>query len=149
MPAPKGHAPYNTKGEGGRPVTWTDEKIEQMAEEFEQWLKYPNSLFYKDFCLEKFINPDVMVYWAQRNDRFARALEYSKHIQESRLKKGAIFKNYDVGFTKFLLVNNHGAKPYSDKTESKVTTSEESADAFIMDRIKSSKDLVDGISTDD
>lgn len=149
MPAPKGHAPYNVNGEGGRPETYTEEIINNLADELLKWIRYPNNIFFEEFTLEKGIHPEHMSRWAAKNDRFRQALKLARANQENRLKKGASYGVLKDGFIKFLLINNHGDRAYSERLETKVTTNDDSPDSFVMNRIKSTKDLVDGIPTDD
>ena len=144
MASPKGHPAYNIFGESGRPPIYTEEFINNQADMLIEWLKDDNNIFFKDFLLDQHILPENMALWADKNERFSVAYQYAKHKQESKLKKGALNKGYDVGFTKFLLVNNHGVGKYSDKTETHTTS--ESKTKVVMaieDAMDTSKGLID------
>lgn len=117
MAAPKGHPPYKGCETGGTPETYTDEIIEKYADELLEWIKDPSHIFAKQFSLEKMIHPDCMQRWSKKNEKFRRAYNISVAMQELKINQGALTKTFDSGFSKFLLINNHG---YSDKTESKV-----------------------------
>lgn len=138
MPAPKGHPPYNVNGEGGRPEIYTNEVIEKMAEELLEWIKKPDNIFFDDFCLDQDINPDYMSVWAQKNKRFLGAYEVAKKKEANKIKKGALTKDYDGGFAKFLLINNHGM---AEKTESKISSDNPLA-VFLQQADGKSKKLV-------
>jgi len=144
MPAPKGHPPYNVNGEGGRPVKYTLEFIDDQAEKFMTWLKYPRNIFYQDFLLDQWISPEYLQEWADKSERFSNALKMAKYKQESKLKAGALDKVFDSGFTKFLLVNNHGMQKYAEKTETKVSGDSQNPIALaITEAMGKSKHLVE------
>lgn len=58
--------------------------------------------------------------WRDAYPRFADAYARAKEIQLAIAKENAITKQYDTGFTKFLLVNEHGMH---DRVEQEQTTS--------------------------
>jgi hypothetical protein len=127
MPAPKGHKPYNTKGEGGRPAKFSLAQIDVFADELIEWVKVPSHIFYKDFCLEKGINPDKMTEWAEVSERFRGAYQLASKYQESKIANGTLNKAYDSNFARFYLINKHG---YAEKNETKI--SGDAQDPFIM-----------------
>ena len=117
MPAPLGHPAYNLNGEGGRPVKFTAEVIDQYADELLEWMKDESKFWLKDFCLEKGLNPDLMSLWAKQSQRFSGAYETAYRLQEARIYKGALVGNYNPSMAKLGLTNWHG---WTDKTEQKV-----------------------------
>jgi len=140
MPAPLGHPPYNQNGEGGRPQKYTPEFIDNQAIMLIKWLKDPENIFFEDFLLDQDIHPQRFSEWKLVNQRFSEAYELAYKRQESKLKNGSIRKNYDCGFAKFLLINNHG---YSDKTESHITGDANNPFAVLINEAQGkSKDLV-------
>jgi hypothetical protein len=141
MPPPKGHLPYNTNGEGGRPPKYSQEAIETFAEELKVWISNPTNYWLKDFCLEKMIDPTYMIDWARENDRFRQAYNLAKAYQESRMFRGGMTDKFNSGMTKFGLINNHG---WADKTETKLSGDANNPLAFILDNVGGlTKDLVD------
>jgi len=145
MPAPKGHKNYASSDNlGGRPETYTDEVIDGLAEELLQWIRYPNNIFFEEFTIQKGILPQHMALWAKKNERFRAAYMLAKNNQELQLKKGATYKVLSEGFTKFLLINNHGVEKYSDKTEQRISGDSENPLAFALTKsVDKSKELVD------
>lgn len=139
MPAPMGHPNYDTEGLAGRPKKYTEDFINKQADDLLEWLKNSENIFFEDFLLDQNINPNRMSEWALVNERFLGAYEIAKHRQLSRLKKGAVLKEFDSGFTKFLMINNHG---YSDKTETKISGDPIDPLTFVLGSIPSSKELV-------
>lgn len=118
MPAPKGHAAYNKKGEGGKPKVHTDEFIEAEAEAFLAWMDKPGSLYYKKFALERGYHPQRLTEWAQKNEKFADVYRYSQAWQESKLVEGGLKNAFNAGFTKFVMSNTCG---WREKPEEQTT----------------------------
>jgi len=107
MPAPKGHAPYNVNGEGGRPPVYTKEIIEKYADEFEIWLDDPENFWFKDFAILKKFNPDLFGVWEKDNLRFAGVLRQARLKQESKLFKCSLTNSYNASMVKFALNVHH------------------------------------------
>ncbi len=116
--APKKHPPYNKNGEGGRPKQWTVQEIEKMADEFLDWLEKPNSVWFKDFCLQRGLNPDLLSEWAKKNVRFAGVYKMAKHHQEAKMLKGGLLNQFNSSLVKLVLTNHHG---WIEKSETKVS----------------------------
>ena len=115
MPAPRGHKPYNLKGEGGRPVTkWTPEKLDELADRFEQWMLRPDSIWYESFCLENDFLPEQLTRFADKSERFGQVYKKSQVWQKTKLVKGGLLNEYNAGFTKFVMSNTCG---WSDKSQ--------------------------------
>jgi hypothetical protein len=142
MPAPKGHPPYPGCETGGRPVKFTPEVIDGFADELIAWLKNPMNIWFKDFCLDKDINPDLMSDWASVSEKFSGAYRLAKQRQESRLVNGGLNELYNGSIVKFVLANAHG---WTDKQETKVSGDAANPLAFILNSVSNtSKDLVNG-----
>ncbi len=108
MPPPFGHPPYNTNNEGGAKKIYTDEILNQYAEEFERWWNNPFNVWFKDFALEKKILPKHMSEWASRHDRFREAYEYAKEMQEARLANGSLKRTFHDAACARVLAHSHG-----------------------------------------
>ena len=108
MPAPKGHPPYNKNGEGGRPVKYTQEVIEDYADKLEIWLENPENFWFKDFAIENKFNANLFYEFSKNNKRFSVVLERAKQKQESKLFKGALVNSFNSGIVKFALNVHHG-----------------------------------------
>jgi len=138
--APKGHAPYNVNGEGGRKRKYSAEDIERFADDLLIWIKQEGNYWVKDFCLENDIDPDYMSIWARENEKFEEVYKLAKGLQESKIFKGAMCESFNSGMSKFALINCHG---WADKTESKISGDQSSPLAFILKNVSNtSKDLV-------
>lgn len=106
MPAPKGHPNYATDEQlTGRPKKYTDEFIENEADELIKWLKNPNSIWFEDFANYRDYSPRLLSIWAKQNKSFSEAYERAKLWQKSLLIKGGLLNNYNSNFTKFVLIN--------------------------------------------
>lgn len=140
MPAPKNHKPYPGCERGGRPIKYTVEFIEAEADAFEAWMQREDSLWYKDFALERGYLPDQLSEWAKTNEKFSRAYRKSQEWQQSKLLKGGLLNQFNAGFTKFVMGNTCG---WSDKQQ--IGGDAANPLSFILQRVDgSSKDLVDG-----
>jgi DNA-packaging protein gp3 len=108
MPAPKGHKPYPGCEKGGRPTKYTPDFIEKEADAFLEWMDRLESIWYKDFALERGYNPELLSIWAKENQKFSQVYERSQHWQQSKLIKGGLLNEYNAGFTKFVMSNTCG-----------------------------------------
>lgn len=142
MPAPKGHKPYPGSEKGGRPTKYTVEFIELEADAFDRWMQREDSLWYKDFALERGYLPDRLTEWAKVNEKFSRVYRKSQEWQQSKLVKGGLLNQFNAGFTKFVMGNTCG---WSDKQQ--VSGDNANPLAFLLQKVDGqSKDLVNGNS---
>lgn len=108
MPAPKGHPPYNTKGEGGRPKIYTKEFIENLADELEKWIKNGKFLWFERFAIQHDIDPDYMSDFANENERFFRAYRKAKSYQRVILFEGSLLKKLQYNAVQLILGHEYG-----------------------------------------
>lgn len=140
MPAPLGHPPYAGCETGGRPCRYSKEDIERYADEFKEWLNDPSHVWFKDFCLDNDIDPDLMPEWAKENEKFNGVYRFAKHRQESRLVNGGLLSTYNGSIVKLVLANAHG---WTDKSEAKISGDAVNPLAFLLQSVDGkSKDLV-------
>lgn len=103
MAAPKGHIPYAgcEKGGdlGGRPEKYTQQRIEQEADAFLEWMNLPESIWYKDFALERGYSAEYLSIWAKSNKRFSQVYKRAKEWQQSKLVKGGLLKQRRSSYT--------------------------------------------------
>ncbi len=138
MPAPKGHRPYSGCEKGGRPAKYTPAFIEAEADAFEAWMQQEDSLWYKDFALERGYLPDQLSEWAKTNEKFSRVYRKSQEWQQSKLVKGGLLNQFNAGFTKFVMGNTCG---WSDKQQ--IAGDAANPLAFLLQGIDgSSRDLI-------
>lgn len=138
MPAPKGHKPYAGSENGGRPIKYTTAFIETEADAFEAWMRREDSLWYKDFALERGYLPDQLSEWAKINEKFSRVYKQSQEWQQSKLVKGGLLNHFNASFTKFVMGNTCG---WSDKQQ--IAGDVANPLAFLLQGIDgSSKDLI-------
>jgi hypothetical protein len=77
MPAPKGHKGYLAADgtfKGGCPQKYTREFIENEAIAFDEWMKRPDSLYFKSFAIERGYHPNRVAEFAAQNQRFSGGL---------------------------------------------------------------------------
>lgn len=113
MPAPRGNK--NAVGnKGGAPEKYTDEWIAQEAKLFLEWMKLPESIFFKSFAIERGYSPQRLTEFASRSVEFSEVLSRAKDWQESKLVSYGLFNKTNCGMTKFVLANHHG---YTERSQ--------------------------------
>ncbi|MDE3022095.1 MAG: hypothetical protein KGI54_09555 [Pseudomonadota bacterium] len=96
------------KPEMGRPRIFTQEEIEDMADELLEWMRAkPENVFFKYFCSSKNIKSRYLSEWEKQSDYFSEALSIAKEIQEEKLVTGSLFKKMDAGIATWMLCTNH------------------------------------------
>ena len=105
MAPPKGHPPYNKKGEGGKPLIHTIEFIENEADALIDWINDDShdGIFVTEFASRRGYSRQRFVEFAEKSNRFSDALKLAKEWQEEKLIKGGLLRTYDAGFTKFIM----------------------------------------------
>lgn len=131
MPAPKGHAPYPGCEKGGTPLVFTQESIEKYADLFSEWLQDPEHIWFKDFAIEKRINPDLLSKWAKENEKFNGIYKLAKEIQESRVINGGLRNKLNAGLVKFMLVAKHGWESETSIIDAEILTTQK----LLMDQL--------------
>jgi hypothetical protein len=130
--APKGHQPYNAEGEGGRPIKYDQAFIEAEAIALEEWMKRPESIYFKRFAFDRGYSQQRLSEFADVNQRFSETLARAREWQEIRLAEGGLTNEFNSNFCKFVMGNACG---WSDKTESKITGDAANPLAFILKNI--------------
>ncbi len=140
MVAPKNHKAYNTEGEGGRPLKYDQAFIEAEAIALEEWMKRPESIYFKRFAFDRGYSQQRLSEFADDNQRFSETLARAREWQEIRLAEGGLTNEFNAGFCKFVMGNACG---WSDKTESKITGDATNPFACILNVIDgNTKDLI-------
>jgi hypothetical protein len=114
MPAPKGHPPYPGCETGGRPLEWTDEKVEAVADQLLEWIKSPGNFWFKDFAMSIDLAVDNLARFAKRNEKFRRAYKKAIAHQESVLFKSGFDNTKNPTMAIFALKCNHKWKEGED-----------------------------------
>lgn len=140
MPAPKGHAPYNKNGEGGVKKIYTDEYLENEAVLFLDWMKKPDSLYFKKFAIERGYSPQRLNEFADSNEKFAEAFRFAKQWQEVRISEGAMRNELNASYSKFFMAN---VCDWHEKQETRLSGDNSNPLAFILKEcLPDTKDLV-------
>ena len=145
MPSPIGHPPYNVNGEGGRPKRYTDEYIDFLANELNNWIQIPENIFIENFCLKHDIPEQKVTETLNKNLRFSEAYNKLKTKQKVKLFEGSLNKTFAHPMCALLLSHNHSIIP---KTEQKIIGSIDSSLAALIEKHDgSSKDIVNDPNT--
>lgn len=140
MPAPNGHEPYNTNGEGGRPQKYTQEFIEAEADALEKWMQNSDSIYFKRFAFDRGYSQQRLSEFAEVNQRFSETLARAREWQEIRLAEGGLTSEFNSSFCKFVMGNACG---WTDKQETKLSGDAVNPLAFLLQKTDGeSKDLV-------
>ena len=123
----------------GRPLEWTEERINIEADFLIDWINNEDSYFLTQFMNQRDLDPKLLATFSERSPKFHQAFEKAKRIQEERLVNLAVFKKGDPGFIKFILQNKAGWK---EKQE--VSGDAQNPLAFILEKIgKNSKEPIE------
>ncbi len=142
MAPPKGHEPYNKNGEGGRPLKYTEEVLNKLAEELEEWMKEKDNLFIERFCLLHDFPEDAIADFSD-NYRFSRAYKKFKSKQKAALIEGSLKRKYAHPMCALVLSHSHGMHM---KTEQTISGSASNPLSIVLnDTTDTSKDLIDDI----
>ena len=123
---------------GGRKPKYNDDEINEFAYEFMLWWDDKENVWFKDFCLEKRLDPDLISEWSKKNEIWAEVYKFAKDMQESRLVNGGLKKKYAEGIVKVVLAHSHGWKANQEITVNGGT----SLASFIAEGDGMSKDLI-------
>lgn len=132
MAPPKKHKPYAGCETGGRPVKYTKEFIENEADLFLEWMKKPDSIWYKDFALERGYDPNLLSIWAKENNKFSGVYERSQAWQQSKLIKGGLLNDFNSTITKLVLANTCG---WTDKQQATLSGDSANPLGFVLGQI--------------
>lgn len=110
MPAPKGHPPYPGCETGGRPRYYTEERLDLIADELEEWMLDPKNVFIEDFCFSKKICDDEVNTYCERSKKFSRSIKRVKQKQKAALMKMGLNKKGFTPMSIFLLKCNHNMR---------------------------------------
>jgi len=134
MAAPKGN--QYAKGHGkGRPKIWTDDVIENEAEELLKFIANDEGLYINSFCRKRGIDPDRLSEWARSNEVFAGAFKEAKMWQEEKFIQKSLTREWDGGFARYAMARTCGDKWKAsfDQPEDKV---EQAPSTIIINKIE-------------
>ena len=103
----KGHSKRFEEGNDAA-SKYKDEYCERMLEWFaSEERPFPQFIF---FALEIGVDNTTLINWCKEHPRFQTYYEKCKQIQLGKLMEGAMFKQFDPSFSKFVAINCHGMK---------------------------------------
>lgn len=145
MAAIKGQPTYNIYGLGGRPVTWTEELIDEEVESLLDWMQEPNNIFLTDFAVHRGYSDRRIREWRKHNQKLELACQYLESKQKIALIKGGLAKKLSYPMCALLLSNWHDMHMRTDQR----ITADVTAATLIEEITGETKDLIDGQNTDD
>jgi len=139
MGAPEGHLPYPGCETGGRPSIYTKEFIENEADELQKWIKDSKNIYFKDFALQRGYAARRINEFAEKNEKFAQVFELVKDWQESKLVRGGLTRQFESGFTRFVMARVCGWK---EEKNVNITSNGNPLPDWVTNADGQSKDLV-------
>jgi len=115
MPAPKGHPPYPG---GGRPVKYTDEVLDDIADKLNNWIETTDFVWLDLFEHEYDLYNAALADLVKKNPHHTKliyAYQRAKRKQKAFLVQNGLLKKHDSPLTKFLLSAVHGMKETSEQ----------------------------------
>jgi len=120
---------------GGRPKTWTKTAITGLIPKVLDFTERNSCPFLEDFCLENDLCEAHISRFSDINAGFRQAIGRLMRKQKAMVLKGGLTRKFSDGFSKFVLINNHGMKDQSDLN----LKGQVSHDHFIRDAISKSR----------
>lgn len=142
MPAPKGHAPYPGCETGGRPIKYTLEYVNELADNLLFWISdHKDNLFIEDWCLENDIPEEAISTDLTSFEKFSKAYNKLKTKQKVEIFKGGLKRKFAHNMCALLLSHSHNIHL---KTEQKLTGSATDPLEFLLTKVDGkTKDLVE------
>lgn len=138
-PAPKGNQYAKGCETSGRPRDWTEDMVEKVRKNLEEWIEDPKNFFFTGFLNKYNVHPQQIERFCNYSPEFRETHAKALRIQEERLVNLAVFRKGDGGFIKFILANKAGWKEKSE-----VSGDAANPLAIILDRIgQSARDPLD------
>ncbi len=116
MPAPKGHLSLPGYDKGGRPVEWTEERINAETEALMEWVESSKDWWFLDYCVKRKIHVSLLARLAKKNEGFRRAYQLARQKQESVVAYGCVTKKLDGGFGWRFLSSNYKWSEDTDRS---------------------------------
>jgi hypothetical protein len=133
----KGKFAEGNKIATGRPRTWTEEKLEALAEDLYDWVdearKKDKLLLLTEWCFDVGIHPQSVPRYMSYSEKFKEAYNWARAWQEQIVAKGALQKKFDARFSQFFLAVNHGwtlDKDRENKEEKQKSNLEKMSDSI-------------------
>lgn len=101
-----------------RPPKYTKEWIDQESVLFEAWMKKDDSIFFKQFAIERGYSPQRFTEFAKDSEMFAEVFARAKDWQEAKISTLALWKKLDPSISKWVLSVHHKLHAIEDLKES-------------------------------
>ena len=137
MVAPKGHIAYEG---GGRPLTYTKEIVDKLADKLEKWIEEKENLFIQKFAYEMKFNHRKISDFKEISTKFREACDRLDAKQQYSIFDGGLKRKYAHPMCALILSCNHNIHA---KTETTVTNNNQDSLSSILDDIDgNTKDLI-------
>jgi hypothetical protein len=95
---------------------WTNSAIERLADEMLEWFRDQDNIWLKDFSVQRMVHFQRFDEWTNRNGYFAFIYSICKSIQESKLVKLGLSKQFNASMPIFALKNVAGWRDVRELT---------------------------------
>lgn len=114
----------------GRPIEWTDELIEKLADNLLEWSQRDDSIMLTKFCAENEIIPDDIARWETNNNKFGRALKLAKiniaYRREEMVNKEqmnyGVYQRYQGMYDPMLTKHERAEKAYEAELKRQIVS---------------------------
>lgn len=109
MAAPKGNQ-YAAKNRGKPPTIYDNDYIENEAEALLEWVAKGDGLYIDSFVKDKPYSRQRLWEWTKSNKVMSDAMEKAKEWQERKFIEKGLNREWDSGFTKYVMARVCGDK---------------------------------------
>lgn len=102
---------------GGAPIKYSEEWMKKEAKIFLDWMRKPESIYFKAFAFERGYSAQRLVEFAENCKEFSEAMKIANEWQEQKLVTCALWKKTDSAMTKIVLANKHGWREHLERKE--------------------------------
>ena len=97
-------------GRTGRPIEYKPCLVKKLYDYFNGFVPDGTRVLpsFEGFAQKQRVSIQAMNEWSKRFSDFGEAMKNCLNIQKEWLVNGALSERYHPGFTKFLMINNHG-----------------------------------------
>lgn len=111
----RGKPKDGSKNPGGRPVEWTEERIDALADDLDTWSRNHDALFLSTWLGENDLYWDLLPTLRKRSDKFSETEKKARVRLESHLAQAGAIGEIDKAITCFAL--KQGPNGWTDKRE--------------------------------
>tara|TARA_R110000868_G_scaffold185920_2_gene428005 strand:+ start:251 stop:700 length:450 start_codon:yes stop_codon:yes gene_type:complete len=112
----------------GRPIEWTDERIEDLADKLLFWCRQDDSIMLTKFCADNEIIASELSHFEENNNKFAKALKLAKlniaarreqMVNEEKMNYG-VYQRYQAMYDPLIHKHERAEKAYEAELKKQI-----------------------------